>query len=77
MRLGHGILVALIRRPVLFWEAVRARYELRGQSSDVYLRWRQVTAYGDNMTTTSAQDLVNYLAWRREMRTIRKWERVA
>lgn len=81
MGFERGALLALLRRPALLIEAVRAWLAVRrngglGVAGD-YLGWRRATAYGDPMTTISAHDVVNYLSWRREMRSIRKWERMA
>lgn len=77
----RGVVLALLRRPSLLIEALRARASLRRSGglavAEGYLSWRRATAYGDSLTTMSADDVVNYLSWRREMRTIRKWERMA
>ena len=71
----------MLRHPVLLLEALRARLALRRIGgwgiSQPYLAWRRFTAYGDQETTMSAHDLLYYLSWRREMRTIRKWVRVS
>lgn len=81
MRFETGTIAQIIRRPRLAVEAVRAWFAMsrrRGITpSRPYMQWRAFTAYGDPSTTASAHDLVKYLEWRREMRTIRKWERVA
>jgi hypothetical protein len=78
---ARGSILAIVRRPTLIPEAVRAWLGWRRRGgigmAQPYLRWRRHTAYGDPRTTMSAHDLVYYLAWRREMRSIRKWERVA
>lgn len=67
---------ALLRNPVLGVEALRAGWAMRKRGglfpSEVYLRWRVATAYGDELTTTRGHDLVNYLEWRRGMRRIRR-----
>ena len=72
---------AIVRSPALLFEIVRARFAFRElgrlRVSDHYLQWRSFTAYGDRLATASAHDLVYYLEWRREMRSIRKRERVA
>jgi hypothetical protein len=77
----RGAILALLRHPVLLWEAVRTWFAMRRTGglglAGPYLAWRHLTAYGDISTTMSAHDLLNYLAWRREMRSIREWERVA
>ena len=77
----RGAILALLRHPILLFEAVRTSFAMRRQGglglAGSYLSWRRVTAYGDTSTTLSAQDVLNYLSWRREMRTIRKWEREA
>lgn len=79
MGFGSGAIRALVGRPLLAVEALRAWVAMRRRRlpfpSPVYLRWRAVTAYGDEMTTVSAQDLLEYLRWRREMRNIRRGER--
>jgi hypothetical protein len=79
MGFERGAILALLRHPVLFVEAVRTWFALRRSGgvgvAGPYLAWRRLTAYGELLTTFGAQDVVNYLTWRREMRTIRKWER--
>jgi hypothetical protein len=81
MGFERGVFRAVLRHPGLWLEAVRAWFAVRRiggiSPATPYLRWRSFTAYGEHMTTTSAHDLLYYLEWRREMRTIRKWERVA
>jgi hypothetical protein len=81
MGFERGAIPALLRHPALFLEAVRMWFAMRRSGgigpAGPYLAWRRVTTYGDHLTTFSAQDVVNYLTWRREMRTIRKWEREA
>lgn len=81
MGFESGAILALFRRPALLVEAIRAWFALRRNGGVVpagaYLEWRRSTAYGDPATTASAQDLVYFLEWRREMRSMRKWERVA
>lgn len=81
MGLERGTIRALARRPILLVEAVRAWFAMRKRGglfpSSAYLAWRRYTAYGDRMATASAHDLVYYLEWRREMRAMSKWERVA
>lgn len=76
VNLERGAILTLARRPGLWLEAVRALVDSRTLRSNVYLKWRHLTAYGDEQTTMSAHDLVNYLTWRREMRSIRGWEPV-
>ena len=81
MGFQRGVILAILRYPILLLEAVRTWFALR-RSGGIgiavpYLSWRRLTAYGDQTTTMSAQDVVNYLSWRREMRTIRKWGRGA
>ncbi|HZD24047.1 MAG TPA: hypothetical protein VE569_11700 [Acidimicrobiia bacterium] len=79
MGFERGAFLGLWRRPDLLVEALRAWLAMlrRGglSPSPDYLQWRTFTAYGDHFATASAHDLVNYLAWRRGMRSIRKWER--
>jgi hypothetical protein len=78
MGFEHGAISALFRRPFLLIEALRTWLAMRRAgglgSSRSYLGWRALTAYGDDSTTTSAQDLLDYLHWRRGMRVIRRWE---
>ena len=76
MKLERGAILALVRRPGLWLEAARAYSSSRSLGTSAYLRWRHATAYGDYLTTMSAHDLLDYLVWRREMRALRKWERV-
>ncbi len=71
LNLERGAIAELVRRPSLWIEAVRAYWASRSLTSTAYLRWRHATAYGDEVTTMSAHDLVNYLSWRREMRKLR------
>ncbi len=81
MGFGRDAILALVRHPLLLFEAVRTSFAMRRKGglglAGPYLSWRNVTAYGDDLATISAQDLLNYLSWRREMRAIRKWEREA
>jgi hypothetical protein len=81
LALDRGAITALLRHPVLCWEALRTWMAMRRRGgvglSVGYIDWRAFTAYGDNLTAVSGEDLVNYLAWRRGMRRVRKWERVA
>ncbi len=81
MGFERGAFLVVLGHPRLWFEAVRTWFALRRQTgfgaSQVYLDWRRFTAYGDRLTTMSAQDVLYYLQWRREMRTIRKWGRVA
>jgi hypothetical protein len=72
-RLGlRTALWSLIRTPVLLFEAVRAGLAMRGRNrltpSPHYLAWRMHTAYGDDATTATPDDLAAYLRWRRLMR---------
>lgn len=81
MGFERGAVNALLRRPILALEALRAGWAMRRRRglrvSRDYLSWRTVTAYGEDETSVRAQDLLNYLSWRREMRRIKKWEREA
>jgi hypothetical protein len=76
----RGHLKVLIREPLLLWEAVRTAFGMRRRGrltlSPAYLEWRAHTAYGDAKAAIPSIDLVHYLKWRREMRTISRWERV-
>ena len=78
-RLGlGGLLPELARHPALLWEAVRAWAAMRRHGrllpSDSYLQWRLHTAYGDDIADVPGTDVVHYLAWRRDMRRLRRWE---
>jgi hypothetical protein len=79
--LDRATIAALLSHPVLCWEAMRAWAGMRRSGglglSRAYMQWRILTAYGDSLTATRGEDLVKYLAWRRELRAVRKWERVA
>lgn len=79
MGFQRGAILALLRHPLLLLEAVRTSLAMRRQGgfglAGSYLTWRHMTAYGDISTTASAQDVLAYMSWRREMRAIRKWER--
>lgn len=81
MGFERGAILSLFRRPLLLIEALRTSFAMRRKGgfglAGSYVTWRGVTAYGDISTTASAQDVLNYMSWRREMRTIRKWEREA
>jgi len=80
MGFERGALAALIRRPPLLLEALRTWWAMRRVGgvgvAGSYLAWRSMTAYGDISATTSAQDLLHYLQWRRGMRSVRngEWE---
>ncbi len=67
-------MLALIGRPILLWEAVRAGFAMRAHGgllpSSKYLEWRVHTAYGAGMSETRHEDLESYLLWRRRMRAI-------
>lgn len=79
MGFQRGALAALVTRPRLALEAVRTFFAMRGRRRLVpsrhYLRWRALTAYGDQEATVSARDLLDYLHWRTGMRAIRRGER--
>ncbi len=81
VRLGLGShLTALIKEPILLWEALLAFFSVRRRrsvfpSSD-YLGWRLATAYGSANTQAPSVDMVHYLRWRRQMRKITKWDQV-
>jgi len=76
MGFERGTSWALLRRPSLAVEGIRAWFAMRRRGgiapSTRYLDWRHFTAYGGQITTMRAHDLFKYLAWRREMRWIRK-----
>ena len=74
-RLGvRALSGALLRRPQLLIESVRAFFATRRAGglapSPAYLAWRSHTAYGDASPATS-NDLIHYLSWRRTMRRLR------
>lgn len=74
-RLVYGRhLLALGRRPVLLWEAIRAAFAVRAHRglipSSEYLGWRVHTAYGDAMSPIPSEDLAAFLRWRRMMRRV-------
>ncbi|HLF60333.1 MAG TPA: hypothetical protein VI980_04040 [Acidimicrobiia bacterium] len=74
-RLGlFGGLLTLVRRPVLFWEAIRAAVAMRSRGgvapSPDYLAWRLHTAYGADATAVPPEDLAAFLGWRRTMRKL-------
>jgi hypothetical protein len=75
MGFERGAISALFRRPSLLIEALRTWLAMRRTGgmglSRSYMGWRTLTAYGDNLTTLSAQDLLDYLYWRRGIRAIR------
>jgi len=75
MGFERGAISALFRRPLLLLEALRTWVAMRRAGglglSGSYMGWRAMTAYGDSLTTLSAQDLLDYLYWRRGMRAIR------
>lgn len=77
MGFERAAFAALLRRPALLLEAIRTWWAMRRRGglglAGHYVAWRRVTAYGDHLTTFSAQDVVSYLSWRREIRAIRKW----
>jgi hypothetical protein len=66
------ILLTLVTRPVLLWEALRVSVAMRRHRgflpSSEYIAWRIHTAYGDGMSETRQEDLASYLMWRRRMR---------
>jgi hypothetical protein len=74
-------LLAVSRAPSVWVEAVRAGVATRRRHglgvSSAYLRWRNYTAYGSHNDVATADDLVHYLEWRRQMRRLAKWEIVA
>ena len=80
MNIGLGIprhIGALLRRPMLFWEALHTFWTMRRHGrpyrSQAYLSWRLQTAYGDASVSMTPHDLVDYLEWRKQMRRIREW----
>ena len=76
VEIDRRFMLALLRRPLLGLEAARAWWSMRSRHgvgmSKVYVTWRLSTAYGDVDTTMSGQELLDYLAWRRNMRALRQ-----
>lgn len=69
-----GVMVSLLARPILAWEALRTSVALRrrgrlGVSPD-YLAWRLTTAYGSSEHPMEPGDLIDFLRWRRSMRAM-------
>jgi hypothetical protein len=73
------VLLALIRHPSLWAEAVRALWAVRCKEwrspllfvpmfEREYLRWRIGTAYGDPDAGADPDDVVAFLRWRRQQR---------
>ncbi|MGF1617470.1 MAG: hypothetical protein ACFCU2_06625 [Acidimicrobiia bacterium] len=63
---------ALAFRPAVWWEALRFLFAVRVhrglRPSADYLHWRVHTAYGNDMSVTTPDDVVKFLDWRRKMR---------
>ena len=73
-RLGLGeILKELLRRPFLLIEAMRSflatRRRGRVKPGTAYLAWRSYTAYGDHGAPFRTEDLIQFLDWRRRLRS--------
>lgn len=76
-RLGLGdTLGELFRRPFLLIEAMRSLLATRQRGllrpADAYLAWRSYTAYGDHDATFRTHDVIQFLAWRRRLRSVQK-----
>lgn len=72
----RSIFIAVVRRPGLWFEALRAAAALARRDwwrrppflplpDRSYLQWRVATAYGDPAGPVAADDVVAYLDWRR------------
>lgn len=72
---------ALVRHPVLLWEAIRTSLAMRRRGgvrpASPYLEWRLHTAYGGQVADAPTADLVDFLRWRRSMRSIVRQEMTA
>jgi len=71
--LDSKVILALVRRPTLLVEAVRAavsmrRYPFLPIPDRAYTEWRVLTAYGSSDAEVPARDVVAYLEWRRARR---------
>jgi hypothetical protein len=73
-KLGASVAVAVVRRPWLWWTALRQAFRLAPNGwwrrapflplpDERYLRFRLETQYGNAMQSTEPRDLVTYLAW--------------
>ncbi|MEY3482004.1 MAG: hypothetical protein RLZ40_47 [Actinomycetota bacterium] len=73
-KLGAPAIVAVLRRPSLWFVAARQLFRLAPNGwwrrapflplpDERYLRFRLETQYGDAMHSTEPRDLVTYLAW--------------
>ncbi len=80
MRSLLSVAVAVLRRPALWLEALRAlpafarrdwwrRAPFLPLPDPTYLKWRISTAYGASDAPVDADDVVAYLVWRRHIRT--------
>ncbi len=67
---------ALLRRPELWVEALRAAWAIRsrfGRGSPFslrgrYYRWRMSTAYGAQVPYPEGEDVIEFLVWRKHQR---------
>jgi hypothetical protein len=71
------VVLAVLRRPSLWMEAIRTGRALGRQEwwhqlllvpESEHLRWRVMTAYGDPEADLQSDDVVRYLRWRRRQR---------
>lgn len=78
-----GLARALARRPTLAVEALRTVLAVAPRAwwravpylpipDADYWAWRAETAYGDRSAAPDVDDIVDYLAWRRRQRSIRR-----
>jgi len=73
-----GLVTALLRRPPLWAEVLRALWAHRRRGgfallpvpSAAHLAWRRETVYGDARHRIEESDLVGYLQWRSLMRKV-------
>ncbi len=79
-RVGAGVVVAVLRRPSLWWSAVRVvrrviptrwwtRPPFLPVPSRAYLRFRKEAYYGDARAPFRADDVLKYLTWVRAWRS--------
>lgn len=73
--MGVGKIVrAMSLRPVILLEAIRFVFAVRVhrglRPSAEYLHWRVHTAYGNDMSETTPEDVIEFLRWRRTIRAV-------
>lgn len=64
--------VGLVTRPGLLWEALRTAWAFRVRGgvrpAPDLIAWRLHTAYGTPGARIETEDLLSFLAWRRDVR---------